>query len=109
MERGAKIQLLWGGQVTTRKIQSLIGQSAYIEIQLAPEYNHVLFSRLHSAAAQAGPEDIDITGGPELLETIAVIKGLESLSELVEPLADAGASVHIESPPRIIIQIPDRD
>lgn len=109
MEREAKIQLLWGGKVTVRKILSLLGQSAHIEIQLAPEYNHALFSRLHSAAAQAGAEDIDITGGPELLETVAMIKGLDALSELVEPLGQAGASVHVESPPRITIQIPDRE
>jgi hypothetical protein len=32
----------------------LLEKTAHMEIRLAPEYNHTLFSRLHSAAAHAG-------------------------------------------------------
>lgn len=101
-----RIQLLWHGKATVDEIRSLLGQAAHIEVQLAPEYNHVLFSRLQPAAAQADTEDIHITGGAELLETVAGISELEAFSELVEPLAQAGATLRIESPPRVIIEIP---
>ena len=96
----------WSGTVSAREIKSMLGQADQFEIQLAPEYNHVLYSRLHSAKAQAGSENIDKTGGVELLEKIADIQGLEALAELVAPLSRAGASVHIESPPWIIIELP---
>ena len=107
MDEESRIKLSWSGRASADRIQNLLGKPGCIEIRLAPEYNHALYSRLHSAAAQAGAEDIDMTGGAELLETVAGIRGLEDFSQLVEPLAQTGASVHIESPPRVIIEIPD--
>ena len=73
MNREANIQLLWDGKLAARGIRSLRGQAAHIEIQLAPEFNHALYSHQYSATAQAG------------------------------------ASVHIESPPRVIILLPERE
>jgi hypothetical protein len=73
MDQEANIQLLWDGKLAARGIRSLPGQAAHIEIQLAPKYNRALYSRQHSATAQAG------------------------------------ASVHIESPLRVIILIPERE
>jgi hypothetical protein len=51
MNREANIQLLWDGKPACG-IRSLPGQAAHIEIQLAPKYNHALYSRQHSATAQ---------------------------------------------------------
>ena len=107
MDEESRIRLSWDGRASADNIQTLLGEPGCIEIRLAPEYNHALYSRLHSAAARAGVEEIDRSGGAELLETVAGIRGLEDFSQLVAPLAQSGASVHIESPPRVIIEIPD--
>ena len=102
-----KIQLHWNGRTSVHQITSLLEQTDQIAIQLAPGYNHALYSRLHSSSARAGNEDIDRTGGAELLEVIAGIQGLEAFAELVEPLSQAGVSVHIESPARVSIELSD--
>ena len=106
MQDARKIYLHWNGRTSVHQIASLLEETDRIAIQLAPGYNHVLYSRLHSARAQAGCEEIDRTGGTELLEVIAGIPGLEAFADLIRPLSQAGASVHIESPARVSINLP---
>lgn len=100
------IRLTWHGHETIESIPELLEGSESIEIVLAADYNHALFRALHSSTYPSHLEEIDISGGPELLDAFATINGLEELAKLKKPLTQSHASVHIISPPMIIITLP---
>ena len=106
MNEDLLIRLLWNGAATAQTIKSMFRHSARIEVELPDNYNHALFARLHSGASPTQPERIDVSGGAELLARIAEVKGLEGFAELAEPVAKWCASVHVQSPPKVLIVVP---
>ena len=105
-EKEPLIRLTWHGKETADKVAGLLDEVERIEILLAPEYHHVLFSRLYPNASRAQLEDLDVEGGPQLLSRIADIEGLEELAELEQAVSNAHANVKIKSPATIIITLP---
>ena len=103
MEKEPLMSVTWRGRETIAAVTQLLNQAEQIEIVLPANYNHTLFSTFHPDAPPSALEDIDVSGGPQLLEEIAAIRGLEELAELAQPLRDAGASVQLVSPPKLII------
>lgn len=103
MEKEPLMSVTWRGRETIAAVIQLLNQAEQIEIVLPANYNHTLFSTFNPDAPPSALEDIDISGGPQLLEEIAAIRGLEELAELAQPLRDAGASVQLTSPPKVII------
>ncbi|MCO6411415.1 MAG: hypothetical protein J5I92_01600 [Thiogranum sp.] len=103
MEKEPLMSVTWRGRETIAAVMQLLNQAEQIEILLPANYNHTLFSTFNPDAPPSALEDIDISGGPQLLEEIAAIRGLEELAELAQPLRDAGASVQLVSPPKVII------
>lgn len=106
MDREPLIRLRWRGYETIEAIPELLNQAEKIEIQLPADYNHALFCVLHPDSSAAELEDIDTSGGPELLRDIATVSGLEAFSALIQDLSAARASVRIISPPKLIINMP---
>lgn len=106
MEKEPLIRVTWHGRETAEKIPSLIEQAQRVEITLPPEYHHVLFRTLHPDAKASELEELDVEGDPELLSRIARIDGLEELAELSDPLTQARATLHIQSPAQITIILP---
>ncbi|MBA4143737.1 MAG: hypothetical protein H0X43_12235 [Nitrosospira sp.] len=106
MEKEPLVKLPWHGHETIESIPSLLETAQEIEITLPSNYNHSLFSLLHPDEPAAQLENIDASGGPELLAEVASVKGLEELSSLIEPLTAALAKVHVLSPPKILITLP---
>ncbi|WP_151898891.1 hypothetical protein [Nitrosospira lacus] len=106
MEKEPAIRLTWHGHETVESIPALLDQAGQIEVILPLNYNHTLFHRLHPHAPAAELEDIDVSGGPELLARIATINGLEKLDALVGMLTTARAVVRIVSPPKVVIKLP---
>lgn len=100
-------RLRWQGRQTVPVVSQLLGTTDQIELELARGYNHALFRKLHPEAPRATVELVDKAGSAELLNTVSEITGLEDLVLLVEVLQDEEASVHIVSPPAIVIQVPD--
>jgi hypothetical protein len=100
-------RLRWQGRETVPVVSQLLETTDQIELELAPGYNHALFRKLHPEAPRATLEQVDRTGDAELLNTVSEITGLEDLVLLVEVLQDEEASVHIVSPPAIVIQVQD--
>lgn len=107
MDREPLVRLMWHGYETIEVIPELLNQAEKIEIQLPADYNHALFRALHPDSPAAEVEDIDISGGPELLNDIATVSGLEAFSVLIQELTAVHASVRILSPPKLVISIPE--
>lgn len=106
MGKEPSIKLTWRGHETVESIPTLLDETEQIEFILPPNYNHALFHRLHPHAPQVELEDIDISGGPELLEEIATINGLEEFIALTGMLTAAQAAVRIASSPKVVITLP---
>ena len=106
MEREPLIRLTWHGPRTVEAIPPLLIEAAQIEITLPVNYNHALFRALNPDADEAAVEQIDARAGPELLNDIATVGGLEALAELSAPLRAARASVELSTPPTLVIKLP---
>jgi hypothetical protein len=106
MEKEPLIKLPWRGHETIESIPALLSKAQRIEITLPPNYNHALFSVLHSHEPPAQLEDINASGGPELMATIASVSGLEEFTALTPVLAEANAGVQVLSPAKIFILLP---
>jgi hypothetical protein len=106
MSKEPVMSVQWKGRETVPAVSQMIGYAEQIELQLAPEYNHALFRKLHPEAPRAVVESVDKSGDAELLNTVSAISGLEDLALLVDLLRAEDASIHIVSPPRVIIQVP---
>lgn len=106
MEKEPLIKLTWRGRETIESIPSLLEQAQRIEISLPSNYNHALFETLHSGEPPAQLEDIEASGGPELLSRIAAVSGLEEFNSLTTPLAAANAKIRVLSPAKIFVMLP---
>lgn len=107
MQKDPVMRVQWKGRETVPVVSQLLEYTEQIELQLAPEYNHALFEKLHPEAPRATVELVDRTGGAELLKTVSQIRGLEELALLIDTLDAEDASLHIVSPPMVIIEVPD--
>jgi hypothetical protein len=95
----------WEGRQSVAEIIELTATARLIEVQLAPSYNHALFRHFNPDAQPGAVEELDEQGDTGLLRSIADINGLEDFAALAEPLAEAGASVQVASPPTVIIDL----
>ncbi|MFN2329852.1 MAG: hypothetical protein ABR612_13125 [Chromatocurvus sp.] len=102
------IRLVWNGAATTAEIAELLDLAEQIEITLPANYNHALFRTLHPDAPVSALEDLDTRAGPELLADIATVRGLENLAALTDTLIDAQATLHLLSPPTLLIDLSAR-
>lgn len=106
MDKEPQLRLTWHGHETAEFIAKFISDVKEIKIGLPYDYNHALFHALCPDASTAAVEDLDVSGGPELLSKIAKIGGLEEIEELIKVLDDVNAKVQIVSPPMLIISCP---
>ncbi|MGH8763446.1 MAG: hypothetical protein ACREUR_09485 [Nitrosospira sp.] len=106
MEKEPLIELPWHGHETIESIPALLDQAEQIKITLPENYNHALYRTLHPGAPRVQLEEIDASGGPELLADVATVSGLEELSTLTGALTEAQATVQVVSPPTVVITLP---
>jgi hypothetical protein len=99
------IELPWHGYETIESISALLNEAEQIKITLPENYNHALFCALHPGEP-VSVENIDVSGGPELLASISTVSGLEEFSSLDDALTRARASIHVISPATIVITLP---
>ncbi|SCX56550.1 hypothetical protein [Nitrosospira sp. Nsp1] len=104
MEKEPLIKLTWRGHETIESIPPLLDDARQIEIILPANYNHSLFCVLHPDEPPAQLEEINASGGPEILAVIATVKGLEEFIALARTLATAHIEVQVVSPPSVIIK-----
>ncbi|SCY29099.1 hypothetical protein SAMN05216420_104131 [Nitrosospira sp. Nl5] len=106
MEKEPLIELPWHGHETIEAVPALLEQAEQIKITLPANYNHALYRALHPEAPRVQLEEIDASGGPELLADIATVSGLEEFTALTDALTAAQATVQVISPPTVIIALP---
>lgn len=104
MDKTPSITLPWRGPETIESIPQLLDHAQQIEIVLPDSYNHALFTALHPDAPPAQLEDMNSSGGPELLAAVAGVKGLEGFQELVDAAAAVNAIVEVSTPATIVIR-----
>jgi len=100
------VRLMWRGHETIEAVQLLLLHATQIEIFLPQDYNHALFQVFHPLDTSSRLEINNLEGGPELLENLAGIDGLSEFSDLIDPLLELDASVHVFTPPAVVILIP---
>ncbi len=103
MNNKSVIRIIWHGDKTVLALKALAGKTAEIEIRLPNNFNHALYSVLSDHNRSDQLEIIDANGGPELLELLANIDGLESFAQLDAAQKNSIDSVRIHSPPTITI------
>lgn len=98
-------RLIWEGSETMHRAAELIQQKSDIELQLPQELHFALFTHLYPRKERTQPDEIDFSGGAEVLEKVAEMQGLEQIRELIDPVSRSGAAVQVVSPsPAIIIR-----
>lgn len=108
MKEAPVSRLRWSEFESAEQVEALLTRYKHVEIQLPPDFHHVLFSRFQPGAELAGQEQLDISGGSSLIDTIAQVKGLKDLAVLKGVIAASGATVRLLSPvPLIILRLPD--
>jgi hypothetical protein len=101
------VNIQWNGRETVPMVSQILGHAGRIVLQLAPEFNHALFRKLHPEAKHRPIEGVDKAGDAGLLRSVSEIEGLEDLALLIDLLRAEDARVHIVSPPRLIIEVPE--
>lgn len=103
-----KIHLLWEGRRTIQRAKEALANLEWVEIRLPDDLNHTLFDRFCPDAARGEIEEIDISGGTEIIENLAQLPTLQDVQQLVPIAHAAHAKVRIISPaPRLIICLPE--
>jgi hypothetical protein len=96
------VPLRWPGTGTLSAAHAAIRSRIPIEIELPLEVHYALFKHLYPRRRPTGSEDIDASGGAELLETIATVAGLEDLKNLATAVRRGQYRVRLTSPdPRL--------
>ena len=107
MKEAPASRLRWSEFESADQVRELLARYEHVEIQLPPDFHHVLFSRLQPGAELAGQEQLDISGDGVLLDTVAGIKGLKDLAALKDVVEESGATVQLISPvPLVILRLP---
>lgn len=102
-----EVRLMWEGRSTLTALRALVQAQTDFELELPPDYHFALFRHIYPHAAAGEPEQIDVSGGAELLDKVVEIQGLNELAELAATVAAAGGRVHIRSPgPGILVRFP---
>jgi len=103
---GATTDLLWRGTETVRAACNTLARHGKVELQLPSDFHHAVYCRLYPRATPGSAEEVDVSGGAELIARISRIPGLDALARLEEVAAEAHARVHVVSPsPKVVITV----
>lgn len=108
MDKEPLIELPWRGEETIANAPRLLDKARQVKITLPANYNHSLFSVFHPEAQPGNTEVVDVSGGRELLATVASIKGLEGIARLADELPARELNIQVISPPAIMITLGPR-
>jgi hypothetical protein len=101
------VPLRWPGIQTLKAARAAIRNGNPVEIELPLEVHYALFKHLHPALPHTGSEDIDASGGAELIGPIATVAGLEELKNLEPAVRRNHYQVRLTSPePRLRLTPP---
>src|SRR5688572_31329989 len=103
------VPLRWPGSDTLKAARAAIRSGAAVQIELPLEVHYSLHKHLYPDGAPHASENIDASGGAELLRPIATVAGLEELQELEPAVREGHYRARLRSPdPRVILTPPER-
>ena len=103
----AVVALRWPGTGTMKDARAALRRGDPIDIELPLEVHYALFKHLHPDRPHRPSEEIDTSGGAELLGPIATVAGLEDLRGLEPWVRKARYRVRLTSPePRLRLSPP---
>jgi hypothetical protein len=97
-------RLVWRGTKTVQEIVNRLHERERILLVLPAGFHHAVSVHLVGDGETHGPANVAC--GDAAVERIARIKGLRELLELREPLARAGMSALVRTPPPQILFFP---
>lgn len=100
------LRLAWAGRETVGPVLDTLKRRGKVEITLPQSLHHALFRRLHPGPDNAVAEIVNQTGGPELVDILATLAGLDALAELAGALGEAGYRLHVVSPAPVLSLLP---
>jgi len=102
------ITLLWEGATTVDAARGAMARGSRVEITLPQGVHHALFRCLNPKAPPGAPESVDAHGGPELLQRVAAVAGLEELVRLEWPSRRSHYQIELSSPDPLLVLMPPR-
>jgi len=97
--------VIWPSQGASDALRAALASRRPLIVALPADLHHALFAHLYPEAAPGDPEDIDLSGGAELLDRIAEVASLEPLADLLQPAARNRYRVRVQSPsPRLLLE-----
>jgi len=101
------VALRWPGTGTLKEARAAIRRGIPVDIELPLEVHYALYKHLHPDRPHTPSEEIDASGGAELLAPIATVAGLQDLKELESAVRKARYGVRLTSPePRLRLTPP---
>ncbi len=98
-------RIAWSGRRAVDESIARLREGAEIVLELPLAVHHALVARLRPGAASRESEPLEVSDGPEILEAVADIAGLEDIARLQGCLKGRGWRVIVASPhPRLIIR-----
>ena len=102
------VALRWPGTGTLKEARAAIRRGTPVDIELPLEVHYALYKHLHPDRPHTPSEEIDTSGGAELLAPIAAVAGLQDLKQLEPAVRKARYGVRLTSPePRLRLTPPD--
>lgn len=102
-------ELQWEGKKTIELARAAMERAEWIEIKLPANFNHTLFCHFRPNAIPGEVEQVEITGGAEILSSLAKVRLLEDFNNLVDTAASRQAELKLVSPsPRLVIKVPEK-
>ena len=98
--------LQWHADQTLPEVEAALARGDAVEIALPAGTHHALYMHLRPGAEPGEGASFNASGGPELLEALAGVAGLQDLAAFAEPLRGAGYSVVLASPEPTLILLP---
>ena len=92
------VPLQWPGLHSLKAAREAIDSGDEVEIELPVGTHYMLYRHFHPDDNGAAAEHMDVSGGAEILEALAAIKGLEDLARLEAPVKRARYRVQLTSP-----------
>ena len=95
------VALRWPGLDSLKAARQAIDAGNEVEIELPVGTHYALYKELHREPLPAA-EQLDVSGGAEILEPLAGIRGLEELAKLRAAVKRAHYRVHLVSPEPVL-------
>jgi hypothetical protein len=106
VRESAIVALRWEGPQSVKAAREAIAAGSQVEIELPLEDHYALYRHLHPEATRRAAEEIDASGGAEILASVAAVAGMAEIRRLQPAVRRARYRVRLTSPEPLLRLIP---